>query len=77
VRPPLGPRPKPTVQRAALLKLAGYRDNALRRDECGDWQIVGKLGGAARRAGESRSLRSSEAIRRLIELDLAKGRAKT
>jgi hypothetical protein len=34
-------------QRPALLALRdalGCRDNALRRDECGDWRIVGKLG---------------------------------
>jgi hypothetical protein len=37
----------PTVQRPALLKLAEIlksRDNALRRDECGDWTIFGKRG---------------------------------
>jgi hypothetical protein len=37
----------PAMQRPALLKLAealGCRDNALRRDECGDWRIVGRLG---------------------------------
>lgn len=37
----------PTVQRPALLKLVealGCRDNALRRDECGDWAICGKTG---------------------------------
>jgi hypothetical protein len=37
----------PTVQRPALLKFAEAlkcRDNALRRDECGDWRINGKQG---------------------------------
>jgi hypothetical protein len=37
----------PAKQRHALLKLAealDCRDNALRRDECGDWRISGKLG---------------------------------
>jgi hypothetical protein len=37
----------PTVQREALLKLVealGCWDRALRRDECGDWRINGKLG---------------------------------
>ena len=37
----------PTVQRPALLKFAealGCRDNALRRDECGDWRIQGHSG---------------------------------
>jgi hypothetical protein len=37
----------PKVQREALLKLAealGCRDNALRRDECGDWRIKGERG---------------------------------
>jgi hypothetical protein len=37
----------PAVQRPALLKLAealGCRDNALRRDECGDWAIFGRHG---------------------------------
>ena len=37
----------PAVQRPELLKLAealGCRDNALRRDECGDWRINGKHG---------------------------------
>ena len=37
----------PTVQRAALLELVkalGCRDNALRRDECGDWRIEGRSG---------------------------------
>jgi hypothetical protein len=37
----------PTAQRPALLKLAqaiGCRDNALRRDECGDWRINGGRG---------------------------------
>ena len=37
----------PTMQRAALLQFAealGSRDNALRRDECGDWRIGGRRG---------------------------------
>jgi hypothetical protein len=37
----------PTVQRSSLLKLVealGARDSTLRRDECGDWRINGKLG---------------------------------
>ena len=37
----------PTRQREALRKLAeavGCRDVALRRDEVGDWRVVGKLG---------------------------------
>jgi hypothetical protein len=37
----------PAVQRPALLKLAEAlvsRDNALRRDECGDWRIKGRFG---------------------------------
>jgi hypothetical protein len=37
----------PTVQRPALLELVkalGCRDNALRRDECGDWRIEGHSG---------------------------------
>jgi hypothetical protein len=37
----------PTKQRPELLKLAEImrsRDNALRRDECGDWAIHGKKG---------------------------------
>lgn len=37
----------PTVQRPALLKLVealGCRDNALRRDSCGDWCIKGRFG---------------------------------
>lgn len=37
----------PTVQRLALLKLVGalgVRDNTLRRDECGDWRISGRVG---------------------------------
>lgn len=37
----------PVKQRAALLELVrvlGCRDNALRRDECGDWRIEGRAG---------------------------------
>jgi hypothetical protein len=37
----------PTRQREALLKLVsalGCRDNALKRDECSDWAVFGKLG---------------------------------
>lgn len=37
----------PAVQRPALLKLVealGCRANALRRDECSDWHIVGRQG---------------------------------
>jgi hypothetical protein len=37
----------PTIQRPALLELMkaiGCRDNALRRDECGDWRINGRRG---------------------------------
>ena len=37
----------PAVQRPALLELVkslGCRDNALRRDECGDWRIEGRSG---------------------------------
>jgi hypothetical protein len=37
----------PTVQRPALLKLRdalGCRENALRRDECGDWRVKGRQG---------------------------------
>ena len=37
----------PSVQRPALLSFAvalGCRDNALRRDECGDWRISGRTG---------------------------------
>jgi hypothetical protein len=37
----------PTVQRPALVRLVealGCRDAALRRDECGDWRVVGKFG---------------------------------
>jgi hypothetical protein len=37
----------PPRQREALLKLVsalGCRDNALRRDECSDWRVNGKLG---------------------------------
>jgi hypothetical protein len=37
----------PTMQRPALLELVkalGCRDNALRRDECGDWRVNGKQG---------------------------------
>jgi hypothetical protein len=44
--PEIDPYP-PSRQRATLLKLAealGCRDNAVRRDECGDWCVVGKLG---------------------------------
>jgi len=37
----------PSVQRPALLDLVkalGCRDNALRRDECGDWRVEGRHG---------------------------------
>jgi hypothetical protein len=37
----------PVIQRPVMLNLAGImrsRDNALRRDECGDWAIHGKKG---------------------------------
>jgi hypothetical protein len=37
----------PAVQRPALLRFAeaiGSRADALRRDECGDWRIKGRLG---------------------------------
>jgi hypothetical protein len=37
----------PAMQRPALLEFAagmGSRDGALRRDECGDWSIVGQFG---------------------------------
>jgi hypothetical protein len=37
----------PAMQREALLRFRdalGCRDNALRRDECGDWRINGKQG---------------------------------
>ena len=37
----------PIVQRPALIELVralGCRDNALRRDDCGDWRVNGKQG---------------------------------
>ena len=37
----------PSVQRPALLKLVealGCQERALRRDDCGDWRIVGETG---------------------------------
>jgi hypothetical protein len=37
----------PVKQRPALLEMIralGCRDNALRRDECGDWSIIGRKG---------------------------------
>jgi hypothetical protein len=43
----MGDRYPPSVQRPALLKLVealGSRPAALRRDECGDWRVMGRLG---------------------------------